>query len=95
LSFGDGNLAARELYHSLYTLNRLDLRPKIREGILELYRNPVNKVAAANQSQLGQQTFPLSENARRLTEIVRELLREMATLVSNFWYRIPSRWRYG
>ena len=79
LSRGDSNLAARELYRSLYTLNRLDLRPKTREGILELYRYPVNRVAAANQSQLGQQTFPLTENARRLTEIVRELLREMAT----------------
>jgi hypothetical protein len=93
LSLADSNLAARELYRSLYTLNRIDLKAKTRENILELYRNPINTVAAAIQSHLGQQTFPLTENQRHLTEIVRELLREMAIGYKTVVAESHNSWR--
>ncbi len=78
LPFSDGNQSARELYRSLYTLNRLALDPARRATILEMYRTPVNSVTAALQQTLGQQPLPLAANLRRMTEVIRELNLEMA-----------------
>lgn len=78
LPFSDSSHTARELYRSLYTLNRLALDPARRATILEMYRTPVNTVTAALQQTLVQQPLPLAANLRRMTEILRELNREMA-----------------
>ncbi len=78
LPLSDSNQTTRELYRSLYTLNRLTLDPGRRSAILEMYRTPVNTVTAALQQTLGQQPLPLAVNLRRMTEITRELNREMA-----------------
>jgi len=78
LPLSDSNETARELYRSLYTLNRLELDPGKRTAIIEMYRTPVNAVTAAIQQTLGQHPLPLSPDLRRMTEIIRELNREMA-----------------
>jgi hypothetical protein len=78
LPLSDSNQTTRELYRSLYTLNRLRLDPRQRSAILEMYRTPVNTVTAALQQNLGQQPLPLAVKLRRMTEIIRELNREMA-----------------
>ena len=78
LPFSDSNQSARALYRSLYTLNRLVLNPARRASILEMYRTPVNTVTVALQQTLAQQPLPLAVNLRRMTEVIRELNREMA-----------------
>lgn len=78
LPLSDSNQTSRELYRSLYTLNRLTLDPGRRSAILEMYRTPVNTVTAVLQQALAQQPLPLATNLRRMTEIIRELNLEMA-----------------
>ncbi|MFV1996909.1 MAG: hypothetical protein ACC641_02750 [Acidiferrobacterales bacterium] len=78
LPLSDGHQTARELYRSLHALNRLKLDPGSRSAILEMYRTPVNTVTAVLQQTPGQQLLPRAVNLRRMTEIIRELNREMA-----------------
>ncbi|MEE8481891.1 MAG: hypothetical protein V3S12_00930 [Acidiferrobacterales bacterium] len=78
LPFSDNSQTTRDLYRSIYTLNRLEIDPAKRTDILELYRTPVNTVTATFQQTLGQQPLPVAENVRRMIEIVRELNREMS-----------------
>ena len=93
ISLADSNAAARELFRALYTLNRIDLDPKTREKILEMYRNPVNTVSANIQSQLGQRPLPLTENSRIIAGIVRELNREMAIGYKKVVVGLHDTWR--
>jgi hypothetical protein len=93
LSLADSNVAAGELYRSLFTLNRTELKPGTREKILEVYRNPVNTVTASLQSHLGQQPLPLSQNSRRSAKIVRELNREMAVGYKTVVVGLHGSWR--
>ncbi|MEE8482321.1 MAG: hypothetical protein V3S12_03120 [Acidiferrobacterales bacterium] len=78
LPYSDNTQTTRELYRSLYTLNRLEIDPARRIDILELHRTPVSTVTAVWQQMLAQQSLPLAPNLRRMMEIVRELNREMA-----------------
>jgi len=78
LPLSDNNQTTRELYRSLYTLNRLTLNYTKRLEILEMYRTPVNTATAILQQTLGQQSLPLAENIRRMIEVIRELNSEMA-----------------
>lgn len=78
LPYSDNHRTTRELYRSLYTLNRLEIDLVKRADILELYRTPVNTVTASLQQTLGQQSLPLAENLRRMMEMMRELNREMS-----------------
>jgi hypothetical protein len=89
----DSSVVARELYRSLYTLNRLELNPRTREKILELYRNTVNTVTASIQSHLGQQPLPLTPNSRLAAEIIRELNREMAIGYKTVVVGLYETWR--
>lgn len=79
LPMSDHAEVARELYRALYTLNRLEINPPKRFQILELYRIPVNTVAATLQSQLSREPLPLSARLMQISEFLRELHREMAT----------------
>ena len=70
--------SAREIYQSLYTLNRLELAGSQRRELMELYRAPVATVINGLQSHLAQATQPLSPKKRQLAEFIRQLQMEMA-----------------
>ncbi len=93
LPMADSNEIVRELYRSLYTLNRIDLAATTRQRILELYRTPVNTIVATLQSQLGQQPLPLTPELSRIAEIARELVREMSTGYKIVVVNLHGSWR--
>lgn len=78
LPLADSAGSARELYQSLYTLNRLALDPGDRFELMELYRAPVAVVSGALQGHFAHLAFPLAPKKRQLAEFVRDLQREMA-----------------
>ena len=47
LPMADSATAAREIYQSIYTLNRLDLGPQERVKLMEFYREPLATVSSA------------------------------------------------
>lgn len=70
--------AAREIYQSLYTLNRLELPGARRRELMELYRTPVATIVHGLQAHLSHATQPLSPKKRQLAEFIRQLQMEMA-----------------
>lgn len=70
--------SAREIYQSLYTLNRLELPGSQRRELMELYRAPVAMVINGLQAHLAQAAQPLSPKKRQLAEFIRQLQMEMA-----------------
>jgi hypothetical protein len=78
LSRTESSETARELYQSLYTLNRQKLAPHQRFELMELYRNPVAAVLAALRSELRVAGMPLSPAQQQLAGFLRTLTGEMA-----------------
>jgi len=78
LPIADSVESARDLYQALYTLNRMELSPKKRFELMELYRQPVSQVTGQLQNRLSSSTYPLSQQRYRLAEFVRDLQVEMS-----------------
>lgn len=78
LPLADPNEAAREIYQSLYTLNRQELDPQPRFELMELHGPAVTTVAASLQSHFLHLPFPLAPHKRQLAEFVRQIHMEMA-----------------
>lgn len=70
--------AARELYQSLFTLNRQTLAPHQRFELMELYRNPVASVLSRLRADLRITAMPLSPAQQQLAGFLRTLTGEMA-----------------
>lgn len=78
LPLADPNEAAREIYQSLYTLNRQELDPQPRFDLMELHASAVNTVSASLQNHFLHLPFPLPARKRQLAEFVRQIHMEMA-----------------
>jgi len=78
LPIADSLESARDLYRALYTLNRMDLTPKNRIELMELYRMPVSQVTGQLQNRLTGAPYPLSLQRFKLAEFIRDLQIEMA-----------------
>lgn len=78
LPIADSLESARDLYRALYTLNRMDLTPKNRMELMELYRMPVSQVTGQLQNRLASAPYPLSLQRFKLAEFIRDLQVEMA-----------------
>jgi len=78
LPIADSLESARDLYRALYTLNRMEIAPKNRMELMELYRMPVSQVTGQLQNRLAGATFPLSLQRFKLAEFIRDLQVEMA-----------------
>jgi len=78
LPIADSVESARDLYQALYTLNRMELAPKNRFELMELYRQPVSQVTGQLQNRLSSSSYPLSQQRYRLAEFVRDLQVEMS-----------------
>ncbi len=78
LPLADPNEAAREIYQSLYTLNRQELDPQPRFELMELHASAVNTVSASLQNHILHLPFPLPPRKRQLAEFVRQIHMEMA-----------------
>ncbi len=78
LPLADSAEAAREIYQTLYTLNRQDIEVRDRLAIMELYRDPVATASSALQSHFAHTAHPLTPKKRQLAEFIRQLHMEMA-----------------
>ena len=78
LPLADSPEAAREIYQSLYTLNRLELGAQDRLKLMELYHTPVATVADALLHHFSRAVLPLTPRKRQLAEFIRQLHLEMA-----------------
>ena len=78
LPFADSAETAREIYQSLYTLNRQDLDAARRFELMELYNAPVASVTTALESYFTRAALPLTPKKRQLAEFIRQLHMEMA-----------------
>lgn len=78
LPIADSLESARDLYQALYTLNRIELAPKTRMELMELYRTPVSQVTGQLQNRLSGAPYPLTLQRFKLAEFVRDLHVEMA-----------------
>jgi cyclic-di-GMP-binding protein len=78
LPLADSAEAARQIYQSLYALNRMELEPAARLEIMELYTRPVATVAHGLHGHLSNPALPLSPKRRQLAEFIRDLYSEMA-----------------
>lgn len=78
LPLADSAEAAREIYQSLYTLNRQDLDAQQRFELMELYARPVATVVSSLQATLARLAIPLPPKKRALAEFLRLLYLEMA-----------------
>ena len=78
LSAADSLESARDIYQALYTLNRMEIAPKLRMDLMEIYRAPVSQTAGQLHNRLSHASFPLSHQRFRLAESIRDLNVEMA-----------------
>lgn len=78
LPMADAGEAARELYQSLYTLNRLELPVQERCQLLELYEQPVKTVIDGLSHHFHPPILPLNKKKRQLAQFIRRLRQEMA-----------------
>lgn len=78
LPLADSAASAREIYQSLYTLNRLNLEAPRRFELMEIYRGPVATVVGALESYFSRLALPLTPKKRQLAEFIRQLHMEMA-----------------
>lgn len=79
LPLADSAESARELYQTLYTVNRQELNAQNRLELMELYRGPVKTVTGPLESHVTRLPLPLAANKRRLAEFIRSLHLEMAS----------------
>ncbi len=70
--------AAREIYQTLYTVNRVELKVQVRIELMALYEPVVATVCNGLQSHLVHAVPPLGPKKRQLAEFVRRLHIEMA-----------------
>lgn len=86
--------AARQIYRTLYHLNRSALQPEDRLELTGLYGDPVASVSDQLSRHLARLEFPLAGSKRKLADFLRELHVEMAygykTAVREL---IDRRWR--
>lgn len=78
LPLADVGEVARELYQTLYTLNRQGLPASQRLELMDLYEAPVATAVAGLQGYLAKPAYPLSARKHQLAEFVRQLETEMA-----------------
>lgn len=78
LPLADVGEVARELYQTLYTINRQDLPPSQRLELMDLYEPPVATAVSGLQTHLAKPVYPLSARKHQLSEFVRQLETEMA-----------------
>jgi hypothetical protein len=78
LPLADPVEAAREIYQSLYTLNRQELEPQPRFDLMELYVPAVSTVSGSLQNHFLHLPFPLPPRKWQLAEFVRQIHMEMA-----------------
>ena len=78
LPLADSSASAQQLYHALFSLNRMDVELRDRLALMELYRAPVAGVVTALQSHFTHLALPLSPRQRQLAEFLRNLYMEMA-----------------
>ena len=78
LPLADSAESAREIYQSLYTLNRLHLEAPRRFELMEIYRGPVATVVGALETYFSRLALPLTPKKRQLAEFIRQLHMEMA-----------------
>jgi len=78
LPLADSAASAQQLYHALFSLNRMDVELRDRLALMELYRAPVAGVVTALQSHFTHLALPLSPRQRQLAEFLRNLYMEMA-----------------
>ena len=78
LPLTDSAESAREIYQTLYTLNRQGLDPVRRFELMELYSSPVATVTAALEPYFSRAALPLTSKKRQLAEFIRQLHMEMA-----------------
>jgi hypothetical protein len=78
LPLADPVEAAREIYQSLYTLNRQELEPQPRFDLMELYAPAVSTVSNSLQNHFLHLPFPLPPRKRQVAEFVRQIHMEMA-----------------
>lgn len=78
LPLADSAETGREIYHAVYTLNRLEADVSARFELMELYGPVVASVCAGLQSYLAHQVPPLGPKKRQLAEFLRRLHVEMA-----------------
>ncbi|OGI45528.1 MAG: hypothetical protein A2151_04800 [Candidatus Muproteobacteria bacterium RBG_16_65_34] len=78
LPLADAAETARELYQSLYALNRMKLDASRRFDLMELHRDPVAQVSSALLSDYARLPLALTARMRPRAELARELHREMA-----------------
>ncbi len=70
--------AAREIYQTLYTVNRVELKVPVRLELMALYEPVVTTVCNGLQSHLVHAVPPLGPKKRQLAEFIRRLHIEMA-----------------
>jgi len=70
--------SGQQMHQALYAQNRVSLNEDNRLSIMELYCNPVMRVAAALQNEYERASIPLSDRNRSLASFVNRLLSEMA-----------------
>lgn len=78
LSPVDNADSARELYQSLYALNRMDLDVGQRDELMGLYGAPIYEAVGFFQASFGRASFPLPKKLRQVAEFVCQLHFEMA-----------------
>jgi hypothetical protein len=78
LPLADVGEVARELYQTLYTLNRQELPAPQRLELMELYESPVATAISGLQNHLGVPAYPLSARKHQLAQFIRQLDAEMA-----------------
>jgi len=78
LSPVDNSESARELYQSLFALNRMDLDAAQRFELMGLYRVPLQEAVASFQPLFSRVSFPMPVKLRQLAEFICQLHLEMA-----------------
>lgn len=78
LPLADAAESARELYQTLYTINRQELSPQTRFELMEMYQGPVATASSALQAHVTSPASPLTPKRRQLAEFIRRLDIEMA-----------------
>jgi hypothetical protein len=84
--------SAREIYQSLYAMNRVELDAGKRFDLLELYREHLREITGALQSIAGRTTFPMPGKPRRFVEFVCQLHLEMAQGYKTCVLDLPKQW---
>jgi hypothetical protein len=79
LPMANTGAATQNLFNRLRTMNALDIPCEKRFEMMEMLRPYIHQVSAGLQKQYGEKRLPLSEKVRRIFDLNRELLVNMAT----------------